>query len=90
MNKIKKIKINLNGKPILINKDVSIFSIIKKIKAPLDKIAIELNKEIVNKKKIKKIILKKNDTLEIVHFIGGGWWQKINWKFLQRNLIQDW
>tara|TARA_B100000989_G_scaffold223045_1_gene170592 strand:- start:19029 stop:19247 length:219 start_codon:yes stop_codon:yes gene_type:complete len=72
MNKIKKIKINLNGKPILINKDVSIFSIIKKIKAPLDKIAIELNKEIVNKKKIKKIILKKNDTLEIVHFIGGG------------------
>ena len=51
MNKIKKIKINLNGKPILINKDVSIFSIIKKIKAPLDKIAIELNKEIVNKKK---------------------------------------
>ena len=34
--------------------------------------AIELNQEIIDKKKIDKIILKKNDKIEIVHFIGGG------------------
>ena len=35
-------------------------------------VAIELNKKIVDKKKVSKIILKEKDNLEIVHFIGGG------------------
>ncbi|MDC0899694.1 sulfur carrier protein ThiS [Candidatus Pelagibacter sp.] len=39
---------------------------------PLKKVAIELNQEIIDKKKISKIILKKEDKIEIVHFIGGG------------------
>ena len=38
----------------------------------LNKVAIELNNEIVNKKMIKKIKLKDDDKIEIVHFIGGG------------------
>ena len=46
--------------------------LIKKFKFPLNKIAIEKNNLIVEKKKINKIILKKNDKIEIVHFIGGG------------------
>ena len=33
---------------------------------------LELNKEIVDKKKIKKIKLNTNDVIEVVHFIGGG------------------
>ena len=42
------------------------------IKIPLKKVAIELNQEIIDKKNINKVILKKNDKIEIVHFIGGG------------------
>jgi thiamine biosynthesis protein ThiS len=38
----------------------------------MKKVAIELNQEIIDKKNISKIILKKNDKIEIVHFIGGG------------------
>ncbi len=34
--------------------------------------AIELNQEILDKKKLNKQILKNNDKIEIVHFIGGG------------------
>ena len=45
---------------------------INKLKIPIKKVAIELNQEIVNKKKLNKINLKKNDKIEIVHFIGGG------------------
>ena len=48
------------------------FLLLKKQKIPLNKVAIELNKKIVNKKKIKKIKLNNKDNLEIVHFIGGG------------------
>ena len=45
---------------------------IKKNKLQLNKIAVELNKEIIDKKKINKILLKNKDKIEIVHFIGGG------------------
>ena len=31
-----------------------------------------MNGEIVDKKKLRRIILKNNDRIEIVHFIGGG------------------
>jgi thiamine biosynthesis protein ThiS len=46
--------------------------LVKNLKIPMKKVAIELNQEIIDKKKINKISLKKNDKIEIVHFIGGG------------------
>src|SRR6056300_1203198 len=51
---------------------IMILYTMKKIKIPLSKVAIELNKEIVNKKNINKIKLNNKDVVEIVHFIGGG------------------
>ena len=68
----KKIKIKLNGQLKTINNKSTLFNIVQKNKIPLMKVAIELNQEIVNKKKIKNINLKNNDKIEIVHFIGGG------------------
>ena len=68
----KKIKIKLNGKLKAINNNSTLFNIVKKNKIPLTKVAIELNQEIVDKKKLNKIFLKTNDKIEIVHFIGGG------------------
>ena len=68
----KKIKIKLNGKLKSINYNSTLFNIVQKNKIPLAKVAIELNQEIVDKKKIKNINLKNNDKIEIVHFIGGG------------------
>ena len=72
MKKVKKIKINLNGRSLFLPKGTSVYEVIKKNKLYLNKIAVELNKEIINKKKIKKILLKNKDKIEIVHFIGGG------------------
>ena len=68
----KKIKIKLNGKIKTIDENSTLFNIIKESKIPIKKVAIELNQEIVDKKKLKLINLKKNDKIEIVHFIGGG------------------
>ena len=67
-----KIKININGKKLTFNKNDSLFKLIKKLKIPINKVAIELNKKIIDKKKINKIKVKNNDNIEIVHFIGGG------------------
>ena len=67
-----KIKIKLNGKIISVDKGINLGILINRFKFPLNKIAIEKNNLIVEKKKINKIILKSNDKIEIVHFIGGG------------------
>ena len=72
MKKINKIKIKLNGKFVKIQDKTTLLSLIKKLKVPSNKVAIELNQTIVNKKSMGKIKLKKNNKIEIVHFIGGG------------------
>ena len=72
MKKIKNIKIKINGKIKSINQDSNLSLVLKNLKIPLNKVAIELNEEIIDKKKISKIKLNKNDKIEIVHFIGGG------------------
>ena len=72
MKKIKKIKIKVNGKFKSIPDNYMITDLVKDLKIPLKKVAIEHNQEIVDKKKTSKIILKKDDKIEIVHFIGGG------------------
>ena len=72
MKKIKKIKIRLNGKVKSIQQNTKLINLIKILKIPLKKVAIELNQQIIDKKKMKRIYLKKDDKVEIVHFIGGG------------------
>ena len=72
MKKIKKIKIRLNGKEKQIAENSKILKLINDLKIPIKKVAIELNQEILDKKKLNRIKLKKGDILEIVHFIGGG------------------
>ena len=72
MNKKNKIKIVVNGKILTVNLKFSLKNLIKKLKTPINKVAIELNEEIVDKKKLSKIFLKNKDKIEIVHFIGGG------------------
>ena len=68
----KKIKIKINGEWNIIDDKTKLSDLIKNLKVPIRKVAIELNKEIIDKKKLNKIYLKKNDIIEIVHFIGGG------------------
>ena len=72
MKKIKKIKIRLNGKFVSIDSNLNLLKYVKKLKVSLRKVAIELNQEIVDKNNLKKVKLRKNDKIEIVHFIGGG------------------
>ena len=69
---MKKIKIKVNGNIKLIKEEIKLLDLIKILKIPLKKVAIELNREIMDKKILGKIKLKKGDKIEIVHFIGGG------------------
>ena len=72
MKKVKKIEIKINGKVIKVKEDTKMLSLINDLKIPIKKVAIELNREIIDKKKLKNIKIQNGDKIEIVHFIGGG------------------
>jgi sulfur carrier protein len=65
-------KIQLNGRKVELSNKHSIATLLKKYKIDKKKIAVELNREIINRGKYELIYLKNNDKIEIVHFIGGG------------------
>jgi len=69
---MKKIKIKVNGKVKTVLNNSKLSDLLKNLNIPLKKVAIELNQEIIDKKRTSNIKLKKDDKVEIVHFIGGG------------------
>ena len=72
MNKKNKIKIIVNGKQMTVKLKFSLKNLVDRLKLPIGKVAIELNRQIVNKKNISRVLLKTGDKIEVVHFIGGG------------------
>ena len=72
MNNLNVAKIQLNGSSYEINNGINLNELLNKLKIKKNKVAIEVNGEIVEKSKYQKLVLNKNDKVEIVHFIGGG------------------
>ena len=72
MNNSNVAKIQLNGDPYEINGRTNLNGLLNKLKIQKNKVAIEVNGEIVQKDKYQNLILRKDDKVEIVHFIGGG------------------
>ncbi len=72
MNNSNVAKIQLNGDPYEINDRTNLNELLNKLKIQKNKVAIEVNGEIVQKDKYQNLILRKEDKVEIVHFIGGG------------------
>ena len=72
MNNLNVAKIQLDGDPYEINSGTNLNELLNKLKIHKNKVAIEVNGEIVEKKKYQNLILHKDDKVEIVHFIGGG------------------
>ena len=72
MNNLNVAKIQLNGDPYEINYGTNLNGLLNKLKIQKNKVAIEVNGEIVEKNKYPNLILNKGDKVEIVHFIGGG------------------
>ena len=72
MNNLNVAKIQLNGDFYEVIKGTNLNELLNKLKIQKNKVAIEVNGEIVEKKKYPNLILRKGDKVEIVKFIGGG------------------
>ena len=67
-----KMNIVLNGEEINIADGLNVMGLIDLYELPASKVAVERNLEIVPKSAYVTTMLKENDKVEIVHFIGGG------------------
>ena len=72
MNNLNVAKIQLNGNPYEINNGTNLNELLHKLKIQKNKVAIEVNGEIIEKSKYPNLILRRDDKVELGHFIGGG------------------
>ena len=64
--------VKINGKKKEIESEISILNFLKSKEVDPKKVVIELNKEIIKTENYNKIVLKSNDEMEILSFVGGG------------------
>ena len=72
MNNLNVAKIQLNGNSYEVSNGTNLEDLLNKLKIKKNKVAIEVNGNIIERKKYSNLILNKDDKVEIVHFIGGG------------------
>ena len=66
------INIQINGEPKEIADKLNLSKLLETLALPNERIAVELNREVVRKKDWANILIKDADKIEIVHFVGGG------------------
>ncbi|MGR3318170.1 MAG: sulfur carrier protein ThiS [Candidatus Anammoxibacter sp.] len=65
-------QITVNGEDKECEKGISILCLLENLEIEKDRVAVELNSNIVPRSQLNKTILKENDRIEIVTFVGGG------------------
>ncbi len=65
-------KVYINGEIKEIAEAVNLTELLANFSLPHERIAVELNKEVVRKKDWETILVKDADKIEIVHFVGVG------------------
>jgi len=64
--------LKLNGKTVESRENVSLYEFLVSMQFELERLVVELNFEIAPKENWKDIILKENDIIEVLSFVGGG------------------
>ena len=64
--------LQLNGEPREFPDGLTVASLVESLGMKPDRVAVELNREIVARANWAATVLKDGDKLEVVHFVGGG------------------
>ena len=64
--------LQINGEPKSFSEGLTLTALIAQLGMKPDRVAVELNLEIVARGTWDNVVLKDGDKLEIVHFVGGG------------------
>jgi thiamine biosynthesis protein ThiS len=66
------IEVKINGEAKQIPADINLAELLKHLELPSDRLAVELNQEVIRRMNWENIKVKSADKIEIVHFVGGG------------------
>lgn len=66
------ITVVLNGECTEVPEKLSLQEFVEYLKLPAERIAIEHNRNIIRRKEWSRASINEGDTIEIVHFVGGG------------------
>lgn len=62
----------LNGEEIDVENGLNVLELLKVKRIQPEKVIVELNHKILKTEELKKTLLKENDRLEVLKFVGGG------------------
>lgn len=65
-------QITINGEIKKLEEEVSLGQLLELFSLPANRVAVELNREVVRKKDWDSTRIKNEDRIEVVHFVGGG------------------
>ena len=67
----------VNGKDIPFQENMTISSLLNNLNLDCEKVVVELDKIIISREDFSKTVLKESSELEVISFVGGGWFMKI-------------
>ncbi len=65
-------KVFINGEVRETSDELNLSELLAQLSMPRERVAVELNKEVVRKKDWETITINDADKIEIIHFVGGG------------------
>jgi thiamine biosynthesis protein ThiS len=65
-------QVTINGQNKEVSSEMNLIQLLKNLELPTERIAIELNKDVIRKKDWEQIKVSDQDKIEIIHFVGGG------------------
>ena len=67
----------LNGKTVDLKEDISVKDLLENYDLNPQKVVVEVNMEILDDEVYSIYLLKNEDTVEVISFVGGGWFEDI-------------
>jgi thiamine biosynthesis protein ThiS len=72
LRKLKSMQIEVNGQKREVLPGTNILDILSQFNIPEQRVAVELNLSIIDRKQFSQISLNEGDKMEIINFVGGG------------------
>lgn len=66
------VHIEINGEPREVEDGTTVGSLVRTLALPPERLAVELNREVVRRARWEETALADGDKIEVVHFVGGG------------------
>jgi sulfur carrier protein len=66
------IRLTVNGESRELKKDATLANLLEEMGTSSERVAVELNLQVLDKQEYARTILKDGDRLEIISFVGGG------------------